>query len=303
MLPALPADRANLRVVDEGPSAGVSQKRVLEDEHGNKYFWKVPRPGQFSMERTSLANELRQQAGEGVLEMARHRVGDQEGMLTPLLSSGTPLDYDVPRLTRAESDAALADMPWAFFLGNWDTKPDQYLRLGGSVLNTDWDQTLSDFAARHVTYDRHTTAHFSPLVPPIQAALLLEHVHGRGDLDLSAITESAQRIASLTDEQLRAAVAPLVAAAYGPDKAGLPGLPTPGALLDALRDRRDRVVDETERLVSGIEEERRRNANPMSLFDLRLLGSKAADARLSASIGVARSPVLDVLYAARRLLG
>jgi len=306
-LPELPAPGSTLQIVENGPRQGVNRKHVLQDEAGRRYFWKAQDAAGFALQRTLLAQALRGRAGEAVVPVRPHdlTVAGQttQGLLAPFVASTGSLDYAVRTFTPAERHAVLADLPWAFFLGNWDTKPDQYLRVHGTAVNIDWDQALSDFGRAQPRYDRHTRAHFSPLIPPVQAALLLEWVHGRTDANLDVVRDSAARIARLTDEDLQQAAQPLVDAAFGDGGAGLPGLRDPAAVWAALQGRRDRVVDETDRLLEALRVERARHGRPLAALDVRLLAGRAEDASLRAAIAVARSPLVEWLYAARQAVG
>jgi hypothetical protein len=305
-IPPAPSSLESLRVVADGPTAGVSRKHVLEDPAGRRFFWKVPARGSLAFERTLLANELRAQTGEPVVPLVRHVLDDGgtrvEGMLSPLVPHAGNLDYRSATYSPAEIDAVLGDMPWAFFLGNWDTKPDQYLRVGGAAVNVDWDQTLSDFGTGRRGFDRHTTAHFSPLVPPAQAAVLLDWVHGDVGNGLESMLDSARRIAALSDDDLAHAAAPLITALASGQAAASARLPAAEDVLPELRQRRDRVVHETEQLVALLTRERKRNGGAWRALDVRLFAAGVRDVGLRTAIAVGSSPILDALYAARRRL-
>lgn len=303
-IPPAPTPGESLRIVDDGPSAGVSRKHLLEDRDGRRFFWKVPAPGSLAVERTLLANELRARAGEPVVPVMRHVLDDGgapvEGLLAPLVPNDGALDYRSAAYAPAEAEAVLADMPWAFFLGNWDTKPDQYLRVGGAAVNVDWDQTLSDFTTGRAGFDRHTTAHFSPLVPPAQATVLLDWVHGRLAIGLASMLDSARRIAALSDADLERAAAPLVAALAAGEPAPAARLPAADDVLPELKRRRDQVVRETERLVEALGRERSQVGGAWRAVDVRLFAAGVRDVGLRTAVAVASSPLLDALYAARR---
>jgi hypothetical protein len=306
VIPAPPTQADGLRIVDDGPAAGVSRKHVLEDQNGRRFFWKVPAAGSLAFERTVLANELRARAGETVVPVARLALGDAvgraEGIVAPLVPNTGTLDYRTETYTPVEAEAVLADMPWAFFLGNWDTKPDQYLRVGGAVVNVDWDQTLSDFTTDREGFDRHTTAHFSPFIPPAQAALLLDWVHGRVGAGLDSMLDSARRIAALSDEDLERAAAPLIAAIERGEASASARLPSSADVLPELKKRRDRTVSETERLVDALVRERSRIGRVWRPVDVRLFAGGLRDIGLRTSVAVGASPLLDALYAVRRRL-
>ena len=290
------------RVLTGASFGGVNQKFVLEDEVGTRFFWKSARPQSFGIERTLLANALRAQAGEAVLPLFTQSIEIQgqilTGLCTPLLDNDGNLDYDVHRFRPQEKNAVLADMPWAYVLGNWDTKPDQYLRLAGTAMNVDWDQCLSDFAAPATSYSRHTHPHFVSVARPVQSALLLGYVRGQVEADLGQMRASAERIAALSDETVRDSLEPLFQNAYRREGNALPGLPNESSVLDAVRSRRDAVPYETERLVADLENERERIAQPMRMVDVRLLPNALADLEMNAAIAAARSPLLNWVYAA-----
>jgi hypothetical protein len=241
-----------------------------------------------------------------VVPIARLSLGDAvgraDGIVAPLIPNTGTLDYRTQAYTPAEADAVLADMPWAFFLGNWDTKPDQYLRVGGAAVNVDWDQTLSDFTTDREGFDRHTTAHFSPLIPPAQAVVLLDWVHGRVGAGLNSMLDSARRIAALSDEDLERAAAPLIAAIERGEASASARLPSSADVLPELKKRRDRTVSETERLVDALVRERSQIGRVWRAVDLRLFAGGLRDIGLRTSVAVGSSPLLDALYAVRRRL-
>ena len=90
---------------------------------------------------------------------------------------------------------------------------------------------------------------------------------------------------------------------FGEERPGLPGLPDQAAVWAALRDRRDHVVDEADRLLEALRVERARHVRPLAALELRLLADRAEDASLQAAIAVARSPLIGWLYAARQAVG
>ena len=297
-----PEPEGPLRVLPGATFGGVNQKFILTDAAGRRFFWKAARPRSFGIERSLLANTLRAQAGEAALPLSVQslELGDRsyQGLCSPYLENDGNLDYDFLRFGASEKNAVLADMPWAYVLGNWDTKPDQYLRLSGTALNIDWDLCLSDFAAPTSTYSRHSHPHFVSVARPVQSALLLGYVRGQVEVDLNQMRASAKRIAGLSDSDLHAALEPFIAHVYRQEDSALPGLPEGNDVLDAIRVRRDGIVEETERLLFDLEAERDRIAQPMSMVDIRLLPNALADVEMSAAIMAARSPLLSWVYAA-----
>ena len=208
---------------------GSNVKFRAEDEAGNSYTFKPFKPWHSGFQQEQFALALRTKAGEPALPVVPQTLTlptgrTLEGYVKPRLKDTDDLSGSPAKWSKPQRDQLLADAAWAEFLGNYDLKLDQYKTFkvegveGKVLLNADWDCALTDYGHDPQKLDRYkalkgglTAVGLVPAAPPAQALLYEAHVRGKLELDFRPMFDAVGRIEKLSESDIRAALAPLLA--------------------------------------------------------------------------------------------
>lgn len=235
---------------------GNSVKMVVQDSAGRKYLFKPLGAEASVLETETAAMNLRRAAGEPTVAAVPQKVklADGtvlEGYVKPFVKNQGNLVGDPTQWTSAQRHQVLADHGWAEFLGNYDTKSDQSVRIGETSLNVDWDHALSDYAtnAPLSRFKSHNPA------PPAQNLLYREFVKGKLDLDFRPLFETIDRIQGLPDAEIRAQLKPFVDKAFAGGQAYGP-YANPEAFMQAVLARKSTLKTNFTQFVARLQAER-----------------------------------------------
>jgi hypothetical protein len=236
---------------------GNSVKALAKDPAtGRKFLFKPMEEGSTAFETERFAMTMRRAANEPTVPAVRQQLKTPDGKVLdgyvkPFVENEGLLKADPKAWTRGEQEAVLGDHAWAEFLGNYDTKSDQYVKMPGSALNVDWDHALSDYASPQALtrFKAHNPA------PPAQAVLYQAYVRGEVDLDFGALRDAAARIAKIPDAQVKAELQPFLAKTFANGGTWGP-YQTAEALTNAVLARKHNLVGKFEAFVVGLQQER-----------------------------------------------
>ncbi len=215
---------------------GSNVKFHALDVAGDKFTFKPFEPGSTNYQRDLFAGTLRAEAGEAVVRVVPQKLTlpsgqTLDGYVKPKLSKTDELPSDPAKWSQVQRSEILADAPWAEFLGNYDLKLDQYaaVSLGDklsepAVIDGDWDVSLSDY--EHAgPLDRFkafkvglAAKNLVPAAPPTQNLLYEAYVHGKLELNFLPMYAAIDRIEALPQKDIRAALAPFIAAKFADGK-------------------------------------------------------------------------------------
>jgi hypothetical protein len=155
-------------VSDKQKLSGVNPKIITQDELGNRYLLKPKlkadpkgdgnggrgRLTPVRSEVEKMSANLRQAAGEPSVMVSdmtlNHSDKSTQFYGKPMLKNEGMLPDNTAQWTASQRNTVMADDVWSRFLGNYDTKVDQYIRISdpslpeANALNVDWDLALSD---------------------------------------------------------------------------------------------------------------------------------------------------------------
>ncbi len=198
---------------------GCSEKLVVEDDEGARYVFKVPPKRRFPLEAELFATRVRRATGLVSVSNVQHQVvlGDEvlHGYVKPYVANGGLLGMDPLRWTELQRTAVLVDHAFAEMTGNYDTKPDQYVKVGDAATNVDWDHSFYDHRQRPRAHEEPLSRHKKQKPsPPAQQLLWWAFVRGHIDVDFDPLLETAARIAALPPDVVQDAMAPFLARAF-----------------------------------------------------------------------------------------
>ncbi len=246
-----------LQPAKAGPLRGNSVKIMAKDPAtGRKLLFKPLEAESTVYEIERFAMGMRRAGGEPTVPAVRQKLRTPdgktlEGYVKPFVDNDGLLQANPKAWTRGEHEAVLADHAWAEFLGNYDTKSDQYVKVPGSALNVDWDHALSDYANPQALtrFKAHNPA------PPAQSMLYQAYVRGEVDLDFSALRETIARIGRIPDAQVKAELQPFLAKAFANGGTWGP-YQTAEALTNAVLARKGGLAGKFDAFVVGLQQER-----------------------------------------------
>lgn len=280
--------------------SGVSEKFIVEhSESGARYVFKTQHSLAGSGEAELFATALRQGAGWPSVDVAAKRVqvdgSSLTGYIKPFIDNEGELSTNPSEWTKQQRVVVLADAVWAEFLGNYDTKPQQYLKLGRSALNIDWDHALMDHA-------RNPNAHEQPLsrfkrsnfAPPSQSLLYRAFVRGEIDLDFTIFSGALAQISSLSRQDIADAIVPFADSkfqggrAYGPFE-------NVDALIDNVVARQETLPSRFDALTKDLIQERKQSMSPDAPTRGHY-GRRVQDAAVHGTQRIVDAPAYGKLY-------
>lgn len=285
---------------------GMNPKLKVRDENGRVYIFKTEVATRGGMDGFSgrLANTLRSMAGEPVVSVLPKQVRLEDGTVLkghvkPMAKIDGVLGNRPAEWSAKERAAILADGPWIELLGNYDAKPDQYVKVGGTIVNTDWD--VSDFGSGDLGPISRAKAH-NPM-PPAQTLLFREYVHGRIDLDFAPTFDTLSRIEKIPDAEFRTHVRGYAEQAFARGQTG--GFANVGAMVDAYAARKDSLRPRFEALVADLTAERAaRSGDEGAMGFHKLLMRNFGDFLRDAVVAAADQPVvMNTVYKTGQLIG
>ena len=236
-LPTADIAKATLTPTDlDKKLTGANVKFHAEDAAGNKFTFKPYEAGSTNFQRDHFAGTLRAEAGEAVVRVIPQTLtlpsGQKlEGYVKPKFGKSEELPSDPAKWSDVQRAELLADAPWAEFLGNYDLKLDQYASVAlnddltqKALIDGDWDVSLSDYEHpsdlnRFKAFKVGLAAkNIVPAAPPTQNLMYESYVHGKIDLDFAPMYAAIGRIEALPEKDIRAALAPFIAARFAEGK-------------------------------------------------------------------------------------
>jgi hypothetical protein len=211
---------------DASGLGGATPKQIVQDALGRKYLAKT---GDAKAVAEDLALQLRKRVGYPAAPVVTHEVTMADGQavpmrIKPLLANEGNLHGEPTQWPKTYQDTLMEDYAFAQVLGNFDLKKGQYIVLdtakGKQILNTDWDNTLRDYA-QNVPLNRYKAHTQGTLSPPAQSMLFESYVNGRQNLDFKPLWSAIERIQNANDEDLLTRLTPAQAAEYRARKTDL----------------------------------------------------------------------------------
>jgi hypothetical protein len=125
------------------------------------------------------------------------------------------LAADPKRWTKAQVNAVLLDDPWLHLVGNMDAHVRQYVEMGNTAINVDWDRSF-DPAVIDTKLDRFRQGHW--YAPTAQGLLYQAYVRGEVDVNLKALVKIADRVQALPDADFLKGMDPFLTKAFANGK-------------------------------------------------------------------------------------
>jgi hypothetical protein len=241
------------------PDRGASPKCFLHDASGGRYLFKPTLNDEdLTACASQLAMALRQAADEPHVNVARRVVpGDDgapmEGLVSPWIQTRGVLPCEASAWSPGQQAQILADAPWFELLGNYDTRPDQYVVLpDGNISNIDWDHTGRD----HLHDRRLDRFKADNPTPPAQNLLYQAYVRGQIDLDFTPMFEAIERIEAIPEQELTSICRAFAREAYSRSPSVRRRFASPEAYARAFLERRSNLRTRFRRLVADLRQER-----------------------------------------------
>nr|ASV46919.1 DNA polymerase [uncultured bacterium] len=202
----------SLRPVTGQSLTGSSPKMIGIDRSGQRFLFKPVRANSFAYEREVAARSIRELAKQPTVAVLKAKMTLDDGTVVhgyakPMVGTRGDLENDPRDWNAAQIHCVLQDAAFAELLGNYDTRPGQYITpvdaKTGAVLalNVDWDRTFSEYAKNSELsrFKRHFVA------PPAASLLYAQYVRG-APVDFSALWDAIDRIDRVKESDYAKAV-------------------------------------------------------------------------------------------------
>ncbi|MDI3297648.1 MAG: hypothetical protein QJR08_00600 [Bacillota bacterium] len=200
------------QVEDASPAlGGVHAKRIVRDEQGRRYLFKVDKHGGARALAEEAAAEVARAMGLPAVEARAVTVGGERGVVQPFIEGAQELPPDPALWTPAQRQAVMVQHVADWLVGDHDGHPPNFLVVQGVPVRIDRGQAWKHFGRDRLSLDYEPNASFG--APP-HAAILLYRALKQGKVPvnphlLKPVIEAAEAI---PDGEYRAMLAPVATA-------------------------------------------------------------------------------------------